>query len=59
MSKPYTHTVVQTEAGWHYVISKGDREVLRSGAFYLRSDADRVGDHFASDPDLEATFNRK
>lgn len=45
-----TSSTRQTLEGWVYTISLDGLEVITSGPFFHQADADRVGEHFASDP---------
>lgn len=49
-----THDTVLSECGgWRYrILDEGGSAVLSSGVFNTRNDAERVGRHWASDPEL-------
>lgn len=46
------YDVIEVPDGYAYRVFVGDQLVSQSGAFHLKSDADRVGKHWASDKDL-------
>ncbi len=54
------HTTSQTPDGsWVYTLYLNGSEVLTSGPFFLKSDADTVGAHFASDPAMLQDFLKR